>query len=89
MIPSHNGWDTTRVREVFILVDVEQILQCPIANRCSNLLVCGNHSSGTYSTRSGYAWLMKPEALVPSPPKLWHTLVKLKTLLKIRIFIGL
>ncbi|KAK8502847.1 hypothetical protein V6N12_000091 [Hibiscus sabdariffa] len=87
MILSHNGWDMARVMEVFIATDAEQILQCPIANRCSDLLVWGNHSSGTYSTRSGYDWLMKPEASVPSPPKLWHTLAKLKTLPKIRIFI--
>ncbi|KAK8568529.1 hypothetical protein V6N12_007077 [Hibiscus sabdariffa] len=87
MIPSHNGWDTARVREVFTYTDAEQILQCPIANRYSDLLVWGNHSSGTYSTRSGYAWLMKPEPSMPSPPKLWHTLAKLKTLPKIRIFI--
>ncbi|KAK9045889.1 hypothetical protein V6N11_051792 [Hibiscus sabdariffa] len=50
MIPSHNGWDIARVREVFTPVDAKQILQCPIANRCSNLLVWGNHFSGTYST---------------------------------------
>ncbi|KAK8533055.1 hypothetical protein V6N12_076336 [Hibiscus sabdariffa] len=54
MIPSYNGWDIARVREVFTPNDAEQILNYPVANRCSDLLVWGNHSSGTYSTRSGY-----------------------------------
>ncbi|KAK9045711.1 hypothetical protein V6N11_051620 [Hibiscus sabdariffa] len=87
VIPSHNGWDIAKVREVFTPVDAEQILQCSIASRCFDLLVWGNHSSRTYSTRSGYAWLMKHAVFVPSPPKVWHTLAKLKTLLVIRIFI--
>ncbi|KAK9043321.1 hypothetical protein V6N11_071666 [Hibiscus sabdariffa] len=38
--------------------------------------------SDSYYARSGYAWLMKPEASTP-PPKLWHLLAKLKTLPKI------
>ncbi|KAK9026702.1 hypothetical protein V6N11_039536 [Hibiscus sabdariffa] len=87
MIPSHNGWDMDRVREVFMPTDAEQILNCLIANRCSDLLVWGNHSSGTYSTRSGYTWLMKPAPSTPSSPKLWHILAKLKMFPKILIFI--
>ncbi|KAK9037657.1 hypothetical protein V6N11_022559 [Hibiscus sabdariffa] len=87
MIPSHNGWDVARVREVFLPTDADQILNCPIANRYSDLLVWGNHSSGTYSTRSVYTWLMKPTPSTPPSPKLWHILAKLKTLPKIRIFI--
>ncbi|KAK9046315.1 hypothetical protein V6N11_052207 [Hibiscus sabdariffa] len=87
MIPSHNGWDMDRVREVFTPTDAERILSCPIANRNSDLLLWANHSSGTYSTRSGYSWLMKPAPSTPPPSKLWHILAKLKTLPKIRIFI--
>ncbi|KAK8559170.1 hypothetical protein V6N12_042452 [Hibiscus sabdariffa] len=48
MISSHNGWDTARVREVFTPDDAEHILNYLIANMCSDLLVWGNHSSGTY-----------------------------------------
>ncbi|KAK8500845.1 hypothetical protein V6N12_011492 [Hibiscus sabdariffa] len=39
MIPSFNGWDTTRVKEVFTPTDAERILNYLIANRCSDLLV--------------------------------------------------
>ncbi|KAK8993288.1 hypothetical protein V6N11_033389 [Hibiscus sabdariffa] len=87
MIPSYTGWDVARVRDVITPNNAEQILNCPIANRCSDLLVWSNYSSGTYSIRLGYAWLMKPEEYIIPPPKLWNVFAKLKTLPKIQIYI--
>ncbi|KAK8491606.1 hypothetical protein V6N11_063095 [Hibiscus sabdariffa] len=67
MIPSYNGWDVRKVRQVFTPTDADVILHCSIANRSSDVLIWGNHSSGTYSTRSGYAWLMR-QYHSPTPP---------------------
>ncbi|KAK9032690.1 hypothetical protein V6N11_056948 [Hibiscus sabdariffa] len=87
MNESGDAWDATKVMQVFNSTDAAAILSCPIAKNHTDILIWANHSSGLYSVRSAYHWLMRQQHNDAPPSTLWNKLSKLKTLPKIRIFI--
>ncbi|KAK8664449.1 hypothetical protein V6N13_084239 [Hibiscus sabdariffa] len=69
MNESGNAWDATKVMQVFNSTDATAILSCPIAKNRNDILIWANHSSGLYSVRSAYHWLMRQQhnEAPPSP----------------------
>ncbi|KAK8624290.1 hypothetical protein V6N13_065638 [Hibiscus sabdariffa] len=85
MHPGLNEWDERKVQQVFLEPDTTTILNCPIA-RSGNMKIWGHHSSGAYTTRSGYNWLLNSENFSQNIMSLWRVIAKLPVLPKIRIF---
>ncbi|KAE8682600.1 hypothetical protein F3Y22_tig00111238pilonHSYRG00276 [Hibiscus syriacus] len=86
MIPGMALLNEQLVRQVFLSSDADAILRCSIVVLHRDLLVWGYHSSGLYSVRSGYTWLMRPPQDIDTTSSLWLFLSWSPTLPKIRIF---
>ncbi|KAK8505697.1 hypothetical protein V6N11_050909 [Hibiscus sabdariffa] len=86
MIPNEPYWNETLVRQVFMFGDANRILQCPIAHTREETILWTDHSSGVYSTKSAYLWLLKAGLSIPSTEGIWKMLAKLRTLPRIRVF---
>ncbi|KAK8508267.1 hypothetical protein V6N12_019446 [Hibiscus sabdariffa] len=74
---------TMRITPLFRFI---VILQCLIAPTTEEIVIWEGNSSGVYTTRTGYNWLLKREAVLSEPNKIWNQIAKLHTLPKVRIF---
>lgn len=86
MIHDLAAWNVIKVHQVFAEEDALSICRCPISPS-NDLLVWGHHSSGCYTTRSGYSWLInRRQDSSMDDSFIWKAMAKIPTLPKIRIF---
>ncbi|KAE8673375.1 hypothetical protein F3Y22_tig00111792pilonHSYRG00127 [Hibiscus syriacus] len=71
---------------VFTEADANLILQCSMVPVASDVRIWEGHSTGVYSARSGYHWLMRASSSPTVATSLWLFLSQLPTLLKVHLF---
>ncbi|KAL4317862.1 hypothetical protein GQ457_18G009180 [Hibiscus cannabinus] len=86
MLPGQDYSDHSKLSARLSPVDVDSILEVPIAPDRANTLVWGDHDSGLYTVRSGYLFLRRPPSPFAPPLRLWKILAKLPTIPKVCSF---
>ncbi|KAE8655002.1 hypothetical protein F3Y22_tig00117034pilonHSYRG00441 [Hibiscus syriacus] len=76
MVPNQARWNEPLVKLIFSSVDADSILSCPIAPTVDGVFIWSGHSSGVYSVRSGYFYVLRRQrfqrlflSLLSVPPK--------------------
>ncbi|KAK8486943.1 hypothetical protein V6N11_030643 [Hibiscus sabdariffa] len=86
MLPNEPYWNENLVRRVFTPDDAQKILLCPIAATRAEPFLWFGHSSGCYTTKYEYLWLLKTVSRPAATKSIWKTISKLQTLPRIFVF---
>ncbi|KAL4383748.1 hypothetical protein GQ457_15G012760 [Hibiscus cannabinus] len=79
-------WDERKIKQVFNKVDTKAIMNCPICPVNKDQQVWSQVSSGIYSVKLGYRWLMANRSVESDNSKIWKAIAELDTLPKVKIF---
>ncbi|KAE8732143.1 Dynein light chain type 1 family protein [Hibiscus syriacus] len=86
MIPATPRWNTHLVEQVFTTEDAQTVLQCHISPVHHDELLWSGYSSGNYSVRSCYKWLVRQTMHAVQQSRLWLYLSRLPTLPQVCMF---
>ncbi|KAK8658434.1 hypothetical protein V6N13_036640 [Hibiscus sabdariffa] len=73
-------WDERKIKQVFNEVDAKAIMNCPICPINKDQQVWSQVSSGIYSVKPGYRWLMANRSVESDNSKFWKAIAELDTL---------
>ncbi|KAE8681614.1 hypothetical protein F3Y22_tig00111311pilonHSYRG00100 [Hibiscus syriacus] len=86
MIPGCARWDVQKVNRVLLTEDASQVLNILITPVQGDKMLWSHHSSGSYSTKSGYNWLTIQNSPTLIAEVIWNAVAKANVLPKIKIF---